>query len=291
MAARTLWTVLMCAEIAATSLACASTCPTDPADPTGRKQWCGCPTSSATVGAATVVDMSSRASAEFLRTAKENGITTIFRYYDWPHKPDESVKLERQERWRLISSTCQSDETCDKVVTREEIDLIHSYGLRVAIVFQHFSYDWDTWLDKERPAYDASQAIQLAKQLGQPAGSTIFFGVDGADENFIEHGDASAGMSHIKNYFGIVTDLVTRAGYVVGVYGSGFACDELIAEGGKSPRLCWLSMSTGHPHSRTREASGKWTIKQCAERQNFLGTSTEVDPDVVNTPIGNFGQW
>ena len=121
MAARMLWTVLICAEIAATSLARASTCPTDPADPTGRKQWCGCPTSSATVGAATVVDMSSRASAEFLRSAKEKGITTIFRYYDWPHKPDESVKLER--RWRLISSTCQADETSDKVVTKNKLTL------------------------------------------------------------------------------------------------------------------------------------------------------------------------
>jgi pimeloyl-ACP methyl ester carboxylesterase len=158
-------------------------------------------------------------------------------------------------------------------------------------VFQHFSYDWDTWLDKERPAYDASQAIQLAKQLGQPAGSTLCFGVDGADENFIEHGDPSGGMSHIKNYFGVVTDLVTRAGYVVGVYGSGFSCDELVVQSEKSPRFCWLSMSTGHPHSQAREASGKWTIKQCAERQNFLGTSTDVDPDVVNISIGNLGQW
>jgi hypothetical protein len=50
-------------------------------------------------------------------------------------------------------------------------------------------------------------------------------------------------------------------------------------------------LSTGHPRSKAREASGNWTIKQCAERKGFLGTTIEVDPDIVKTPGGDFGQW
>jgi hypothetical protein len=291
MTTRFMPTLLIATQIIATSLAFADTCLVDPINPAGRKQWCGCPTSSSEVGAATVIDLSTRVTDRLLRAARERGVTTVFRYYDWNHAPDESIKLERQERWRLISSTCQAEKTCDKVVTREEIEKIHSYNMNVAIVFQHFSFDLDTWFDKQRPYYDADRAIDLARTLGQPAGSAIFFGVDGADENFLEHGDATAGMHYIQNYFHIVSDRVTKAGYVVGVYGSGLACDQLIDGSGSAPRWCWLSMSTGHPNSQAREASGKWTIKQCADRANFLGTLSDVDPDVLKNPTGRFGQW
>jgi hypothetical protein len=220
--------IFISACVVATSVANAATCPVDPVNPNERQQWCGCPTSSQETGQATTIDVSTKISSNLLKAAKAKGVTAVIRYYDWPHKPAASVKLERAERWRMISSTCQTDATCDKILTQEELDTIRANDMSVAVVFQHFAGDLDGWLDKKRAAYDADRALDLPQQFNQPKNSAIYFGVDGADQNFIDHGDASAGMKHMVDYFRVVSDMVTKAGYAVGVYGSGLVCDQLV---------------------------------------------------------------
>lgn len=268
----------------------AATCAYDPAAPAKRRQWCGCPSSSHQTGKASAVDLAHRVTPDLLAAARANGVTTVFRYYDWARRPGQFVKLGRKQPWPLKESGCDGEPVCEKVVTKKEIAAIHAAGLNVAIVFQHNMHDLDTWRDAKRPAYDAARILQLAHALGQPKGTTIWIGVDGADQNFIDHGDASAGMKLIKRYFRIVAPRVRQAGYAVGGYGSGLVCDELVHKE-KLASMCWLSLSTGHPQSKAYEASRRWTIKQCATRSRFLGTSSEVDPDIVNAPHGEFGQW
>ena len=91
--------------------AVAKTCPVwdptspeanDPANPDAKKlrQWCGCPTSSVGGSQANAIDLSHRVTDDprLLEAAKIIGVTTVFRYYDWPHDPGTFVKLGSEIR-------------------------------------------------------------------------------------------------------------------------------------------------------------------------------------------------
>ena len=262
----------------------------------GAQQWCGCPLSSTAPSAANAIDLDHRVTddARFLDAAKANGIRTIFRYYDWEHRPGAFVKLGRRDPWELIESSCEAEpkrSDCEKVVTKAEIAAIHDKGLAVGVVFQHDMANPETWLDPERAAYDARRALNLAHELGQPANTTIFFGVDGAEQSFFQRHDPSYGMAYILQYFRTVNKIFESSGYAVGVYGSGLVCDALVGGREKLAKYCWLSMSTGHTGSKLRERSGAWTIKQCFTRRNYGGSALAVDPDIVSPADVDFGQW
>jgi hypothetical protein len=262
----------------------------------GASQWCGCPISAQAASAANALDLDHRVTddARFLDTAKAKGVRTIFRYYDWEHRPGAFVKLGRKEPWELIESSCEAEpkrSDCEKVVTKAEIAAIHAKGLDVGVVFQHDMANPETWLDTERAAFDARRALHLAHELGQPAHTTIFFGVDGAEQSFFQRHDPSYGMAYILRYFRVVNKTFENSGYAVGVYGSGLVCDALVSGREKLAKYCWLSMSTGHTGSRLRERAGAWTIKQCFTRRNYGGSALAVDPDIVSPADADFGQW
>jgi hypothetical protein len=96
-----------------------------------------------------------------LKALSEMGITTIFRYYDYPY-PDESL-------------------TC-KTLLPDEAKAILSAGFNIGVIFQHNNDDPHTFIKGNRGTEDAKRALELAKANGQPYGSKIFFGVDGADQ-------------------------------------------------------------------------------------------------------------
>lgn len=82
-------------------------------------------------------------------------------------------------------------------------------------------------------ADDAQAAVKFAQQIGQPEGTVIFFAVDfDADQ-----------LSPILRYFLQVQQIVKRAGYLVGVYGSGRVCDYLVGQG--VAHAGWLAQSKG----------------------------------------------
>ena len=78
------------------------------------------------------------------------GVNTIIRYYDWPTE----------------------DVSC-KVLLPAESDAIVAHGFSVLTVFQHENSDPETFLNKNRGARDAKEAIALAAGNGQPPGSAI----------------------------------------------------------------------------------------------------------------------
>jgi Domain of unknown function (DUF1906) len=90
---------------------------------------------------------------------KAIGVKTIARYYDW----------------------VDSDITCKSLMPKES-DALIAAGFNIVVIFQHENSDPETFLNKSRGAKDALEALTLAAANGQPAGSAIYFAVDGVDQ-------------------------------------------------------------------------------------------------------------
>jgi hypothetical protein len=90
---------------------------------------------------------------------KQLGIKTIARYYDW----------------------VDSETTCKSLFPKES-DAILAAGFNIITIFQHENSDPETFFDRSRGAKDAREALKLAGANGQPAGSAIYFAVDGVDQ-------------------------------------------------------------------------------------------------------------
>lgn len=159
---------------------------------------------------------------------KSNGLDFVARYY---RKPDS--------RWPALSAN--------------EARVLSALGLNVVAVFESHSQHRD-YFTYSRGYWDAVQAAQQAKSVGQPAGSAIYFAVD-----FDARG---ADIIPVDQYFrGITAGLAAAAGgrpdYKVGVYGSGAVCDSMKGRG--VAQYAWLSNSTGWAGSHS---FADWNIRQ-----------------------------
>lgn len=104
-------------------------------------------------------DLGNRSGRTAGQELRRLGVDTIIRYYD------------------------HTDETLPcKTLVPEETNAILAEGFSVAVVFQHNNDDPVTFLAGRRGLDDAERALELAAANGQPAGSVIYFGVDGVDE-------------------------------------------------------------------------------------------------------------
>jgi predicted small secreted protein len=95
-----------------------------------------------------------------LEAFKVIGVKTIARYYDWPEAGTISCR----------------------VLLPQESDAILGAKLSIVSVFQNQNDDPETFFNAARGAVDARQAVKIAKANGQPAGSAIYFAVDGVDQ-------------------------------------------------------------------------------------------------------------
>jgi hypothetical protein len=159
---------------------------------------------------------------------KGNGLDFVARYY---RKPDS--------RWPALSAN--------------EAKVLSALGLNVVAVWESHSQHRD-YFTYSRGYWDAMQAGQQAKLVGQPAGSAIYFAVD-----FDARG---ADIVPIDQYFrGITAGLAAATGgksdYKVGVYGSGAVCDSVKGRG--LAQYAWLSNSTAWAGSRS---FADWNIRQ-----------------------------
>ena len=170
--------------------------------------------------------------------------------------------------------------------------MIQKHGLSVAIVFQHNSSSPRTYLTPGRGTTDAIRSLELAKQFGQPQGTAIYFGTDGADVNFFEGkgGKQPAGDRYglrlISDYFTQIKAKLDASGYDVGVYGSGLVCDTLMTK--NLVKYCWLANATKWPGTEDFYASKRWSLTQFLPK--YCG-GKELDFDQVNPDKPNFGQW
>jgi Domain of unknown function (DUF1906) len=115
----------------------------------------------------TVVDLSqpvttiqTKAGKSGVEAFKSVGVKTIARYYDWPEDG-------------IISC---------KVLLPAESNTLLDAGFSILTVYQNESDDPETFMKSGRGSADAIKAVRMAQANGQPAGSAIYFAVDGVDQ-------------------------------------------------------------------------------------------------------------
>ena len=171
----------------------------------------------------------------YLAQLKSAGVTTIGRYYDRAYGSG-------------IGESCYHHPL--KTLTKAELTAIESAGLSVFVVFQHcgaqcVNFDLQNKATAGKGRKDAQAAVRLAEELGQPAGTPIYFAIDfdptpGRDNPL----PAARIWASIDAYFDQVGHVLARTRWQVGVYGAGITCQRLKASG--KAKYFWLSSSLGH---------------------------------------------
>jgi hypothetical protein len=180
------------------------------------------------------VDLSAPVDQGFLNQMKANGINTIIRYYD------------------------HEDETLPgKTLRRAERDLVIMNGFKIAVVFQHHN-DQIASFTSLRGRQDAERSLALADENSQLNGSAIYFGVDGPWKSAYE-------LANIFSYFQEVKARLVRAGYRIGVYGSGLVCNALLRT--RLAELCWLAAPTFWPEFHDYYPTKQWRLVQMPTTQ------------------------
>jgi len=204
---------------------------------------------------AVAADMSQPVSEAFLKKAREIGVSTIIRYYDYDPPTLPQKTLRRKER-----------------------DLILSRGFHVAVVFQHWNQRFSTFT-RRRGKSDAERSLELAKENLQPKGGVIYFAVDGP-------WGREAELKKIRDYFGAVNDRLKPAGYKIGVYGSGLVCRDMLER--SLAQFCWLANAKAWPDYKSYFAARKWRLAQ--KRTEGCG-GLSVDLNIANGAESYFGQF
>src|SRR5262249_9049971 len=141
-----------------------------------------------------------------------------------------------------------------KVISKAEALAISNAGLEIFVVYEDTSNSVDHFT-AAIGADHAQRALAMAKSLGQPAGSAIYFAVD--------YDARPADISGpISTYFQAVLNAFQADGstFKIGVYGGGAVCNHLLA--GKLVDYAWLCQSTGFPGYQSFYASKQWALAQ-----------------------------
>lgn len=153
-------------------------------------------------------------------------------------------------------------------------------GLDIAVVYQDRARQTLDF-SLQRGRLDAASAFAAAGQVGQPAGSAIYFAVD------TDFSAAEIAQFVIPYFNGVREALANASGgtsaYRVGVYGSGLTCRRL--REAALVELAWLAESTGWRESAT---FSNWDVKQFVTTENLCGIGQGWQRCIAS---GSFGQF
>ncbi len=170
----------------------------------------------------------------------------------------------------------------EKDLQPEEARIILGEGLSLGVVFQHYNNCYRTFENKWGKE-DAEQALRMAAALKQPAGSAIYFGVDG-------DWPWASMLEQVVAYFEDVNKAFEGSGYKVGIYSNGCTCNVIREKNLAS--YFWLSGSTGHSGTQAFYNTGLWTMYQNALDITFADAKLGVDTNLLNPAAnGMFGQF
>jgi hypothetical protein len=216
----------------------------------------------------------------YLKQLKSAGVTTIGRYYDRAYGTG-------------IGEKCYHHPL--KTLTKAELTAIENAGMSVYVVFQHCgancaNFDLQNKETAEKGRKDAVAAVQLARDLGQPANTPIYFAIDfdptpGRDNAV----PATRIWPSIEAYFDQVNEVLGGTRWQVGVYGAGITCQRLKASG--KAKYFWLSSSLGHLGSPDFFNGGQWHLFQNVIEIKRSYARNTFDTDVANPAAPYFGQW
>ncbi len=175
-----------------------------------------------------------------------------------------------------------SHSNSSKRLDKAEAKALTGAGLLLAVVFEQNGGDKGKISDfsATNAKRDGKRALDLAKKLGQPHGSAIYFAVDW---DYYRSKD----LKVIEAYFSAISAALSGK-YRVGVYGSGTVGQHMLDTGVAG--LVWLAQSTGWSGYKTMLKSGNWNIQQQRSRR-FPKLGFEYDADTVNPASNDFGQF
>lgn len=131
---------------------------------------------------------------------------------------------------------------------------------------------------------DGYAAVTQAKEIvKQPPGTAIYFGVD-----FDLTPDRRA---NVVKYFQIIHQMLSDAGYEVGVYGNGAISDLLFDKG--LAKYVWLTASPAHSGSANTYNMKHWDLLQTKTdlKWKLKSTVIGVDTNMQNPKSSNVGFW
>jgi len=190
-----------------------------------------------------------------------NGITFVFRYYS----ATTSIPTKR--------------------LTFAEAQNLAKANIQIGVVYE----DGPTsviYFTNGRGVQDGGRAWQFAQQIGQPAGSAIYFAVD--------YDASAADLAAIASYFqGVQSGLDTASGgvssYSIGVYGSGLVC-QTIKQGQNLAKYSWMAESSAWQGTATY---GGWDVMQAPGTSplcSFAGPTSGQEADYEECQsAGDFG--
>jgi hypothetical protein len=186
---------------------------------------------------------------------KTKGVTAVGRYYRVVHPEWAITKPEAQEL-----STAQ---------------------IKIFVVYEDTGKAKDFHLTKVQGQTDGTNALNQARNIGQPQGGVIYFAVEGLPDGY-----GSANLSAIEDYFaGVEASIGTN--YQLGVYGDGIVCKTLLDKG-----ICthtWLAASLGFEGSKDFHASGRWNLFQTTPLDQTNGwDGLSVDVNEAKNDFGGF---
>ena len=212
---------------------------------------------------------------KYVQGLRRAGVKTVIRYYSRDSAPSAGKRLHPPEAAGLAAA-----------------------GLRIGIVYEGKHGNDISYFNRDVGVLDGDYARSYAQQtIGQPAGSTIYFGVDtDADPR---RGKDEVNKRVIPYFQGIAEAFTNHSGgsdYVVGVYGSGAVCEALLDAG--LVRMTWLAQSTGWSGYQKFLASGRWNLLQALDTviaevkcdPNTAGAGMDIGDFVLGAPVAATGQ-
>jgi hypothetical protein len=182
--------------------------------------------------------------------------------------------------FRYHSTTTQQAE---KRLSPKEAAEVARAGLDLATVYQDRARQTADF-GRARGEQDGAAAIVFAGQVGQPAGSAVYFAVD------VDFSESQLRQYVLPYFQGVKAAFDAAAGgaaYLrIGVYGSGLTCRLLRAELA-FVTLSWLAESTGWRESKTY---AQWQVRQHLNGGNSLpGLGTDFER--CDASVADFGQF
>lgn len=136
------------------------------------------------------------------------------------------------------------------------------------------SCDWekaDARTVEEEALLDVEAALSQARQLGQPKGSAIYFGVD----FHLRAGDTET-RNKVIRYFSVIHGQMRAAEYKIGAYGSGYTLETLqqaVAPTGERGLIdyAWIMASRSFYRSSELHRSLNWNLFQNQVNREWFG--------------------
>jgi hypothetical protein len=165
-------------------------------------------------------------------------------------------------------------------VTKNEAQELSKNKIKLFCVFEDFGFANKLVLTKKQGKTDGASALNQAQTIGQPAGSAIYFAVEG-----LPNGYKAADLPGLRDYFSGVTEAIAGT-YKLGAYGDGIVCQTLLDE--SICKYTWLAAaSTSFEGTKEFMKSWRWSVAQMGP----LDITTDGLSVDINAGNGDFGAF